>query len=178
MISGSKGYQEYQDSTWNLFMVSCITPPFLLACDSAHEITLVLINCGIISRRHLFLAPSQPHDSSPSHNPMNHNHAYLLFAATLLGAPLACCLLAIPPRAWPWAVLAAVFAFSAFFLLSDAAFLSLASLMAAWRAAARASGRCDRRSLITSREAPTMARWCLTVLRVRFFATSYIFDYR
>ena len=73
---------------------------------------------------------------------------------------------------WPAADLAAVLAFSAFFLLSAAAFFSLPSLMAAARAALRASGRWDRRSLITSREAPTMARWCLTVRRVRFLATS------
>jgi hypothetical protein len=44
--------------------------------------------------------------------------------------------------------------------------------MAAWRAALRASGRWVLLSLITSSEAPTMARWCLTVRRVRFFATS------
>lgn len=46
--------------------------------------------------------------------------------------------------------------------------------MAAARAAERASGRWLRRSLITSREAPTMARWDLTVRRERFLATSYI----
>lgn len=49
---------------------------------------------------------------------------------------------------------------------------SLPAAMAALRAASRASGRWLRRSLITSREAPTMARWCLTVRRERFFATS------
>ena len=44
--------------------------------------------------------------------------------------------------------------------------------MAASRAAARASGRWARRSLITSSEAPTMPRWDLTVRRVRFLAIS------
>lgn len=44
--------------------------------------------------------------------------------------------------------------------------------MAAWRAAERASGRCERRSLITSREAPTMARWDLTARRRRVLAAS------
>ena len=78
----------------------------------------------------------------------------------------------MPPRTCPLAAFAAVLAFSAFFLLSAAAFLSLPSLMAAWRAALRASGRWVLLSLITSSEAPTMARWCLTVRRVRFFATS------
>ena len=91
---------------------------------------------------------------------------------TFAGAPFACCLLAMPPRTCPLAAFAAVLAFSAFFLLSAAAFLSLPSLMAAWRAALRASGRWVLLSLITSSEAPTMARWCLTVRRVRFFATS------
>jgi hypothetical protein len=66
------------------------------------------------------------------------------------------------PVAWPAADLAAVLAFSAFLTLWAAVRLSLPSLMAAWRAAERASGRCARRSLITSREAPTMARWDLT----------------
>src|SRR5271170_1952873 len=97
---------------------------------------------------------------------------YLLFAVTFAGAPFACCLLAMPPRTCPLAAFAAVLAFSAFFLLSAAAFLSLPSVMAAWRAALRASGRWVLLSLITSSEAPTMARWCLTVRRVRFFATS------
>jgi hypothetical protein len=98
--------------------------------------------------------------------------AQRLLAVTLLGAPFACCLLAIPPRTWPLAVPAALFAFSAFFLLSCAVFFSLPSLIAAWRAAARVSGLCARRSLMTSKEAPTMARCDLTVRRVRFFATS------
>ena len=70
------------------------------------------------------------------------------------------------------AALEAFFAFSDFFLASASAFFSLPSLMAAARAALRASGRWLRRSLITSREAPTIARWCLTVRRVRFLATS------
>jgi len=96
--------------------------------------------------------------------------AYLDLAATLDGAPLACCFEIF--GAWPDAALAALFAFSAFFLLSAVAFFSFPSLMAACLAAARASGRMDRRSLMTSRDAPTMARWCLTVRRVLFFATS------
>ena len=61
--------------------------------------------------------------------------------------------------------MAAVLAFSAFFTLWAAVRFSLPSLMAAWRAAERASGRCARRSLMTSREAPTMARWDLTARR-------------
>jgi len=113
-----------------------------------------------------------------SHSPSTFIHStnpqtatiYLDLAATLVGAPLACCFEIL--GAWPDAVLEAVLAFSAFFLLSAVAFFSLPSLMAACRAAARASGRIVRRSLITSRDAPTMARWCLTVRRVLFFATS------
>ena len=96
---------------------------------------------------------------------------YLTFPEALLGAPFAPCLLTILP-AWPLAAPAALLAFSCFFLLSAVAFFSLPALMASWRAAARASGRCDRRSLITSREAPTMPRCCLTVRRVRFLAIS------
>lgn len=76
-------------------------------------------------------------------------------------------------EAWPRAPAAALLAFSAFLADSEAAFFSLPSLMAAWRAAERASGRWARRSLITSSEAPTMARCCLTVRRVRFLATSW-----
>jgi hypothetical protein len=99
--------------------------------------------------------------------------AQRLLAVTLLGAPFACCLLAIPPReTCPLAAPAALLAFSAFFLLSFADFLSLPSLIAACRAASRASGLCPRLSLMTSRDAPTMARCDLTVLLVRFFATS------
>ena len=96
---------------------------------------------------------------------------YLTFPEALLGAPFAPCLLTILP-ACPLAAPAALFAFSCFFLLSAVAFFSFPALMASWRAAARASGRCDRRSLITSREAPTIPRCCLTVRRVRFLATS------
>ena len=44
--------------------------------------------------------------------------------------------------------------------------------MASLRAASRASGRCERRSLISSRGAPTMPRCCFTVRRVRFLAIS------
>lgn len=76
-------------------------------------------------------------------------------------------------EAWPRAPAAAFLAFSAFLADSEAAFFSLPSLTAAARAAERASGRWERRSLITSREAPTMARCCLTVRRVRFLATSW-----
>ncbi len=98
--------------------------------------------------------------------------AQRVLAVTLFGAPLAPCLLWIRPVC-PLAAPAAVFAFSAFFLLSAAVFFSLPSLIAAWRAAARASGRWARRSLITSSDAPTMARWCFTVRRVRFLAISW-----
>jgi hypothetical protein len=76
------------------------------------------------------------------------------------------------PVDWPAALLAAVLAFSAFFTLWAAVRFSLPSLMAAWRAAERASGRCARRSLMTSREAPTMARWDLTWRRRRDLAAS------
>lgn len=98
---------------------------------------------------------------------------YLVVALTFGAAPFAPCLLAIPPLACPLAALLAVLAFSAFRALSAAAFFSFPSLIAACLAAVRASGRWVRRSLITSREAPTMARWCFTVRRVRFLATSY-----
>ena len=76
------------------------------------------------------------------------------------------------PVVCPFAALAAVLAFSAFFTLCAAARFSLPSLIAAERLAARASGRCERRSLITSREAPTTARWDLTWRRRRVLACS------
>lgn len=76
------------------------------------------------------------------------------------------------PVVWPAADLAADLAFSAFFALSEAARFFLPSSMACLRAAVRASGRCERRSLITSREAPTTARWALTCLRRRVLACS------
>ena len=56
---------------------------------------------------------------------------YLVVALTFGAEPLAPCLLVIPPLDW----FAALFAFSAFFLLSALAFFSLASLIAAVRAA-------------------------------------------
>ena len=89
----------------------------------------------------------------------------------LVGAPLAPILETLLPG-MPLAALAAVLAFSIFFLLSAAAFFSLPSLMAWARAALRSAGLCARRSLMTSSEAPTMPRCCLTVRRVRFLATS------
>lgn len=46
--------------------------------------------------------------------------------------------------------------------------------MACLRAAERASGRWERRSLITSRDAPTTARWALTCLRRRVLACSCV----
>ena len=46
--------------------------------------------------------------------------------------------------------------------------------MADSRAADLASGLWFLRSLMTSREAPTIALWDLTVLRERFLATSYM----
>lgn len=76
------------------------------------------------------------------------------------------------PVVWPAADLAAVLAFSAFFALSLCLRFSLPSLTAWARAAERASGRWERRSLITSREAPTTARWALTCLRRRVLAAS------
>lgn len=85
-------------------------------------------------------------------------------------APLEPCLLVILDP--PLAAFAAVLALLAFFADSAADFFSLPDAMAALRAASRASGRCVRRSLITSSEAPTMARWLLTVRRERFLATS------
>lgn len=99
------------------------------------------------------------------------SYSYRVLPVALLCAPFAPSLLAIRPVC-PFAAAAALLAFSIFFLLSAVAFFSLPALMASWRAAALASGRCDRRSLITSREAPTMPRCCLTVRRVRFLATS------
>lgn len=67
-----------------------------------------------------------------------------------------------------------VFAFVAFLAACSAARFSLAALMADSRAADLASGLWFLRSLMTSREAPTMALWDLTVLRERFLATSYM----
>lgn len=110
--------------------------------------------------------------ASTSPLPLLHHLFYLTFPDALAGAPFAPCLLTILP-ACPLAAPAALFAFSDFFLLSASAFFSLPALIASWRAAVRASGRWERRSLITSREAPTMPRCCLTVRRVRFLATSY-----
>lgn len=94
------------------------------------------------------------------------------FALTLFGAPFAPILLWILPGC-PLAAPAALFAFSAFFLLSAVAFFSLPFAMASLRAASRASGRCERRSLISSSGAPTMPRCCFTVRRVRFLAISW-----
>ena len=94
------------------------------------------------------------------------------FALTLFGAPFAPILLWIRPGC-PLAAPAALFAFSAFFLLSAVAFFSLPFAMASLRAASLASGRCERRSLISSRGAPTMPRCCFTVRRVRFLAISW-----
>lgn len=71
------------------------------------------------------------------------------------------------PVAW-----LAVLAFSAFFTLCAALRFSLPALMASARAAERASGLIERRSLMTSREAPTTARWALTCLRRRVLACS------
>lgn len=67
-----------------------------------------------------------------------------------------------------------VFAFVAFLAACSAARFSLAALMADSRAAVLASGLWFLRSLMTSREAPTIALWDLTVLRERFLATSYM----
>ena len=83
-------------------------------------------------------------------------HAYLDVAATLLGAPLACIFDTF--GACPLAAFDALLAFSAFFLLSAAALFSFPSLIACVLAADRASGRIVLRSLMTSREAPTIAR--------------------
>lgn len=88
------------------------------------------------------------------------------------GAPLAPILLTCAALACPPADFAAPFAFSAFFALSASLFLSFPCLTAASRAAFLASGRWDLRSLMTSREAPTMPRWDFTVRRVRFLAIS------
>lgn len=116
---------------------------------------------------------SQPILDHQSPRPHPHAHLNPPFPPRSFGPlPLACCLLTTV-RVCPFAAPAALFAFSAFFFDSAAAFFSLASLTAALRAARRASGRWARRSLITSRDAPTMARWCLTVRRVRFLAISY-----
>lgn len=93
-----------------------------------------------------------------------------VLAWTFCGAPFAPCLLTLADC--PRAAVAADLAFSAFFFDSAAAFFSLPSLTAWARAAARAAGAIDRFSLMTSREAPTIARWCLTVFRVRFLVTS------
>jgi len=100
-------------------------------------------------------------------------HIYRTFPLALAGTPFCPILLWILAPGWPLAPAAALFAFSAFFLLSLAVFFSFPSLMAACRAACRASGRCERRSLMTSREAPTMPRWDFTVRRVRFLAISW-----
>ena len=100
-------------------------------------------------------------------------HIYRTFPLALAGTPFCPILLWILAPGWPLAPAAALFAFSAFFLLSLAVFFSLPTLMAACRAACRASGRCERRSLMTSSEAPTMPRWDFTVRRVRFLAISW-----
>lgn len=96
---------------------------------------------------------------------------YRVVALTLGAAPLAPCLPTIL-WVWPLEAEAAALAFSDFLAAASAAFFSLLSLMAWRRAAERASGRRERFSLISSREAPTMARWALTVRRVRFLAAS------
>lgn len=95
-----------------------------------------------------------------------------VLATTLLGAPFTPCLLWILVPC-PLDAFAAVLAFSAFFLFSAAAFFSLPSLIAFSRASVLWLAPCERLSLMTSREAPTIPRCCLTVRRVRFFAISY-----
>jgi len=111
---------------------------------------------------------------NPPPNPLfPHPHIYRTFPLALAGTPFCPILLWILAPGWPLAPAAALLAFSAFFLLSLAVFFSFPSLMAACRAACRASGRCERRSLMTSREAPTMPRWDFTVRRVRFLAISW-----
>ena len=110
----------------------------------------------------------------PHSHPPPSLHIYRTFPVALAGAPRDPCLDCIFAPGWPLAPATALFAFSAFFLLSLAVFFSFPSLMAACRAACRASGRCERRSLITSREAPTMPRWDFTVRRVRFLAISCV----
>ena len=95
--------------------------------------------------------------------------------AALLAFPLAPILLWILPGC-PLAPAAALLAFSAFFSLSLLAFFSFPLAMASFRAASRASGRCERRSLINSRGAPTMPRCCFTVRRVRFLAASCLWQ--
>ena len=98
-----------------------------------------------------------------------------VFPDALFGTPFDPILLWILPG-WPLAADAALLAFSAFFLLSAVAFFSLPFAMASLRAASRASGRWARRSLISSRGAPTMPRCCFTVRRVRFLEVSWLVD--
>lgn len=97
--------------------------------------------------------------------------AQRVFPDALFGTPFDPILLWILPGC-PLAAPAALLAFSAFFLLSDVAFFSLPFAIASFRAASRASGRCERRSLMSSRGAPTMPRCCFTVRRVRFLESS------
>lgn len=95
------------------------------------------------------------------------------FPPTLFpAAPILLTLLPPAPAPRVPAPLVAVLAFSAFFLLSAVALRSLPLAMASLRAASRASGRWARRSLISSRGAPTMPRCCFRVRRVRFLAAS------
>ena len=107
----------------------------------------------------------------PPSSPLPSSRAQRVFPDALFGTPFAPILLWILPG-WPLAAPAALFAFSAFFLLSAVAFFSFPFAIASLRAASRASGRCERRSLMSSRGAPTMPRCCFTVRRVRFFWVS------
>lgn len=114
--------------------------------------------------------PTAPHRNMIAVTPSQTDQRVL--AAILVGAPFTPCLLWILV-ACPLAAFAAVLAFSAFFLLSAAAFFSLPSLIAFSRASVLWLAPWERLSLMTSREAPTIPRCCLTVRRVRFFAISY-----
>ena len=106
--------------------------------------------------------------------PLHKLHHYVIqrvFPDALFGTPFDPILLWILPGC-PLAAPAALFAFSAFFLLSAVAFFSFPFAMASLRAASRASGRCERRSLMSSIGAPTMPRCCFTVRRLRFLEVS------
>ena len=94
--------------------------------------------------------------------PMSASSTYLYPCLCMTYRPVVC----------PAADFEAVLAFSAFFTLCAAARFSLPSFVACERAAARASGLMERRSLITSSEAPTTARWLLTWRRRRDLAAS------
>ena len=137
---------------------SCSTAPqFSISDFQWHDLICSGDMTCLISRTKLQLSTKTAfdHDLKPQKPPYtpcpppNPQPSQRVFPDALFGTPFDPILLWILPG-WPLAAPAALLAFSAFFLLSAVAFFSFPFAMASFRAASRASGRCERRSLMTS----------------------------